>query len=107
MILAGVLLIIGELLWGVNVYAIFIPGIIFYFGSTLIWPNAFAAAFTPFGNIAGYAAALYTFMPTIGGGLFGGLASHVPDENQIPLALIFIIASALALLVYEVQLRKS
>lgn len=102
MILAGVLMFMGKLLIGINVWVIMIPIVLFYFGSTFIWPNAFASAFTPFGHIAGYAGALYGFMQISGGAVISGLISYLPDTNQIPLALVFIGASALSWLVYEV-----
>lgn len=72
----------------------------------MIWPNAYATAFTPFGKIAGYAGALYGFMQVGGGAVIGGIISHLPAANQIPLALVMLIASLLAWLVYEVVVLR-
>jgi hypothetical protein len=35
--------------------------ILFYFGVSFIGPSAFAGAFGPFGKMAGYAGALYSY----------------------------------------------
>lgn len=71
MILCGILMSLGYVFFGVNIYAIVAPTILFFFSSSFIWPNAFATAFTPFGKIAGYAGALYGFMQISGGGVLG------------------------------------
>lgn len=101
MILSGLLMLIGYWLFGSNVWVIVIPMVLFYFGSTFIWPNAFATAFTPFGQIAGYAGALYGFMQIGGGAAMSALITYLPETNQVPLALVFIFASILAWLIYE------
>lgn len=101
MILSGILMLAGKIIIGINLYVIIIPVILFYFGSSFIWPNAYATAFTPFGQIAGYAGALYGFMQVGGGAALGAITSYLPDANQIPLALVMLIASLLAWLVYE------
>jgi DHA1 family bicyclomycin/chloramphenicol resistance-like MFS transporter/DHA1 family 2-module integral membrane pump EmrD-like MFS transporter len=100
-LIAGILMLIGKFLFGINVWAIIIPIILFYFGSTLIWPNAFAGAFTPFGDIAGYAGALYSFMQLGGGAVIGTVMAYLPAHNQIPLAWVMIICSLLAWFIYE------
>lgn len=107
MITAGLCMLIAYLLWGMNVYAVTIPALLFYFGSTFIWPNAFAVAFSPFGKIAGFAGALYGFMQICGGAAIGSLLSFLPDDNQLPLGLVMIGASFLALLNYEMVVRPN
>ena len=96
MFLAGSLMMILKFIYGINVVVIVIPMILFYFGSTLIWPSVFAGAFAPFGKIAGYAASLYSFMQLGGGAVISALASYLPDNDQIPLAFIFIVCSTLS-----------
>lgn len=39
-LLAGFVLFAGYWFVGVNIWAIALPAFLFYFGSTLIWPNA-------------------------------------------------------------------
>ncbi len=101
MILSGLLMLLGYYIYGMNVWAIVVPVIIFYFGSTFIWPNAFAVAFTPFGKIAGYAGGLYSFMQLGGGALLGSLISYLPSNNQMPLALVMTICSIASWMIYE------
>jgi len=101
MFVAGAMLLILKLAIGVTVIAIVPPVILFFFGTTLIWPNTFAGAITPFGHIAGYAGATYAAMQIGGGALLGTIAAHIPDSNQIPLALIFLVMPVLAWIVYR------
>lgn len=107
MILSGVLMLAGYWFFGINIWAIVMPAILFYFGSTFIWPNAFATAFTPFGQIAGYAGALYGFMQISGGAIMGALMAYLPNGNQVILALVFVVASFLSWGVYECVLMAN
>lgn len=101
MILSGLLMLLGYYFVGINLWAIVIPIILFYFGSTFIWPNAFAMAFTPFGQIAGYAGALYGFMQIGGGAVIGTLTTYLPHSNQLSLSLVMLFASLVAWLFFE------
>jgi len=101
MLLSGIFMWLGYRYFGVNLYSIVIPVILFYFGTTLLWPNAYAIAFTPFGHIAGYAGALYGFMQLCGGAVISSLVSYLPSDNQRPLALIIIITSMMGWIVFE------
>jgi DHA1 family bicyclomycin/chloramphenicol resistance-like MFS transporter/DHA1 family 2-module integral membrane pump EmrD-like MFS transporter len=101
MLLAGLLMLMGNSIFGLEFYAIILPALLFYFGSTFIWPNAFATAFTPFGHIAGYTGALYGFMQICGAAVVGGIVSYLPTMNQLPLALVLLGASAGAWRIYE------
>lgn len=104
MILSGIMMLIGYFLFGINVYAIVTPILVFYFGSTFLWPNAFATAFSPFGKVAGYAGALYGFMQVFGASVMGGVISYLPDKNQLTLAIVIISASFLAWVTYELAI---
>lgn len=107
MIAAGFLMLVGKWIWGMTAAAIAGPAILFYFGSSFIWPNAFATAFTPFGKIAGYAGALYGFMQLGGGAVLGGLVSYLPESSQIPLACVMLFASIFAWVFYEKLVPKT
>jgi DHA1 family bicyclomycin/chloramphenicol resistance-like MFS transporter/DHA1 family 2-module integral membrane pump EmrD-like MFS transporter len=109
MILSGLVMFFGWLVYSINIWVIAGPIFLFYFGATFIWPNAFAVAFTPFGHIAGYAGALYGFMQVGGASALSGLLAYLPDENQSIFALIIIIASSSAWALYEVvnKMNKS
>lgn len=101
MIAAGIALFLGYYILGINLWAIMIPIFIFYFGSTLIWPNAFATAFTPFGEIAGYAGSLYGFMQLVGGAIMGSIAAHLPETDQRLLALLMVMTASFSLFIYQ------
>ncbi len=105
MLSAGVLMILLKLLCGVTLFSIIVPMFLFFFGVTLIWPSAFAGAFAPFGKIAGYAGSLYSFMQIGGSAVLGTLSSCLPTTSQIPLAFIFLSASAAAWIVFEWVVR--
>lgn len=107
MIASGLLMLALYFIWGMNAYVVIIPALLFYFGSTFIWPNAFAIAFSPFGKIAGFVGALYGFMQLSGGGVIGSLLAFLPDEDQLPLSLVMVTASCLALLNYEIIVRPN
>lgn len=107
MLIAGLLMLLGQLFIGMNAWAIFVPAMLFFIGSTFIYPNASATAMTPFGKLAGYAGALYSFMQVAGAAFFGALISHLPDINQLPLAVAFIVAAILCLLIYEGMVHRN
>lgn len=107
MFLAGILMLISAMIFKMNAYIIVIPMMFFYFGVTFIWPSAFAGAFGPFGKMAGYAGALYGFMQISGAAVIGMMVSYLPHENQIPLALVFILASMTAWTVFEKIVNKA
>lgn len=100
-ILSGFSMLIIYMLLDVDFWGIIIPMMFFAFGATFIFPNAFAVSFTPFGDRAGYAAAIYGSMQIGGGALIGMLISYLPDENQLYLAATILLCSSLAWLLYE------
>ena len=107
MLIAGLMMLINKLLFGIDVWVIVIPMIVFYFGVTFVWPSAFAGAFAPFGKMAGYAGAVYGFMQISGAAAIGTLVSYLPDNNQIPLAAVFIGSSIFAWIIFEKFVRKN
>lgn len=100
MIIAGFCMATAYFITGLNVWSIMIPVILFYFGSTFIWPNAFAMAFTPFGHIAGYAGAMYGFMQICGGAAMAGIIPCLAN-NPLIFSLIMVASSGLAWIIYE------
>lgn len=96
MILSGIGLLTFQTLIGSNIIAITAMVTIMYFGATLIWPNLFAKAFTPFGHMAGYAGALYSCFQLGGGAILASLLAHLPNQNSYALAACFIITPIIA-----------
>lgn len=101
MLVSGAILLIGGLFFKMTVVLVFAPIVLFNFGSTFIWPNTFATAFSPFGDVAGYAGALYGFMQICGGAVLGSLIAKIPETNQLPLALVILASVMAAWVVYE------
>lgn len=100
-LLSGVAMLLGKYLLGFNVLALMIPIVILFFGVTFIWPNLFARAFTPYGDIAGYAGSLYGFMQVIGWAAVSTIITILPADDQGVFAIMIIICASLAWLVYE------
>ncbi len=101
MVTSGMLMLVASALFELSVWSVALPIFLFYYGSTFIWPNAFALAFTPFGHIAGYAGALYGAMQIGGGAVITGLISLLPDSNQITLGLTIVLTTIIAWIVLE------
>jgi len=101
MIIAILLLLIGTLLVGTNLYVIILSIILFYFGSTFIWSNANAIVFTPFAEIAGFVGALYSFSQICGGAVCAAIMTHLSYTCPIPLGILMLGASILAWLSFE------
>lgn len=106
-IFAGILMLGLYYVYSINIYALVIPVIIFYFGISMIWPNAFAGAFANVAEIAGYAGAVYGFILMAGGATMGSLMSKLPDQNQLPLALVMTISPIISWLLLRAFVGKS
>ena len=106
MIFSGLSMLISKYIIGINVYDIIIPAAIFIFGTSLIFSNAIAAAFTPFGHIAGYAGALYSCIQLLGGVVFTACLSHVNTSSQLPMAWLFILSGGLAMLAHQSIIKQ-
>lgn len=102
MICSGLIMLLGYYATGVNIWSIMIPVVLLFFGSSFIWPNAFAIAFTPFGKIAGHAGALYGAMQVFGAAIFAAATSYSSEDNQLILGLIIFVSSILSWIAYEV-----
>lgn len=98
---AGASMLLSYLAFGVCFWALLIPMMMFACGATFVFPNAFAASFAPFGDRAGYAAAIYGSMQIGGAALFGFIISFLPDENQLYMSMIMFSACLSAWLLFE------
>lgn len=105
-LISGILLTITQLIFGITFWSIAIPIVLLYFGSSFIWPNAFSIAFSPFGNIAGYASAVYSFIQLSGGAIIGSLVTRLPSHTATPLAIVIIVAAVIALVIQHVKIVR-
>lgn len=101
MICAATLLMIGTLFFPLSPLLILTPMFFFLFGATFIWPNAFVGAFMPFGHIAGYAGALYSFMQLGGGAFIGWLCSFLPTHSPLALSIVLIVLPGFCLFFFH------
>lgn len=101
MLLGGVLLFLGHFVYALEFWSIVVPAAIFFYGSSFIWPNAFATAFAPFGHMAGYAGALYGTTQVCGGAVLASVFSYLPDDNQLIFSVVITFAAIFSWLLYE------
>ena len=87
--------------------AVVIPMMGFVLGTSLVLPNAFAAALTPFSRMAGTAGALYGALQTFGSFIITAIAACFHVRNQTMLALILVATTVLALSVYYYGERRN
>ncbi len=106
MVVAGILMAGGYYLWGIDVYTVLIPAVVFIFGSTLTFANAFSNAFANIGHIAGYGGGLYSTIQLIGGAVFSAILSHLSTTNQLPMAWLFVASAMLSWVVYKAVVPK-
>ncbi|MDP1835310.1 MAG: multidrug effflux MFS transporter [Chlamydiales bacterium] len=102
---AGIMMLLAHWVVGVSALFIIIPVLMFYLGSTFIFANTFAGAFAKVGKIAGFAGALYGALQIAGASVLGAVVSYLPDNNQVPLACVYIFCTAAAWIVYKTVVR--
>ena len=106
MFIAGVILLVTHLWFGITVMDIVIPVMLFIFAASFIFPNVFAGAFHSIGHIAGYGGALYSSIQLAGGMLFSAVLSHLSSSSSVPLAWTFMLSGGLSWGFYRVLLRE-
>jgi DHA1 family bicyclomycin/chloramphenicol resistance-like MFS transporter/DHA1 family 2-module integral membrane pump EmrD-like MFS transporter len=104
---SGISLFFCQYLYGASAFAILACIFIFLFGVTLVWPNAFAGAFEPFGSIAGYASGLYSCMQLGGGAVVSWLSTLLPTNSPYTLPSVFILSSLTAWLTLQLLVKKA
>ena len=98
--LAGVLLILLYFVFGFSILGIVLPIMLFYTGTSFLFPNTVAGAFKHVAHIAGVAGSLYAFLQQLGGTIFSGIMAHMPSSTPIPLAVFFIGVSLVSFVLY-------
>lgn len=101
MLVGGVLLLLSHFIFALEFWSFVIPTAILFYGSSFIWPNAFATAFAPFGHMAGYAGALYGTTQVGGGAVLASVFSYLPDDNQFIFSVVTTFAAIFSWLLYE------
>jgi Bcr/CflA subfamily drug resistance transporter len=99
-LVAGLLMLLADHIFGVNLWSVILPIMLFYFGSMYIYPNAFARSFKPFAHIAGVAGALYSGFQLLGAAIFSAVMAHLPSSTPDPLALVFLLVAVVSFILF-------
>jgi Bcr/CflA subfamily drug resistance transporter len=105
-LLSGLILLLSETFFGLSMVSVVIALFILNFAVGFVWVNAFSAAMTPFGHIAGYAATLYAFIQYSGAALISSGLAYFPDHSARPLALVWIVVSMMGLFILKFATAK-
>jgi Bcr/CflA subfamily drug resistance transporter len=99
-IFSGLILMLSSWAFGPVASLILISVFCFYIGSSLIFANTNATAFSPFGDIAGTAAGLYAFIQLSGGAAMSYLIATINESGSLFLGIIFFLSGASAWIVF-------
>lgn len=97
MLAGGVLMLLLALSGHISRFTIMLPVSIFSFGAGLTFGNAFAGAMYHFPKMAGSSGALFGCLQIFGGSLVSALMAILPENDQIPLAIVFTFLGLLSL----------
>lgn len=108
MLLGSSIMLLLSLLGYLNVACIVCPFILFTIGTGLIFANAMVAAFSTLHSKSGIAGAAYTCIQISGTFGISILVAHLPQANQLPLALLLtgLALSAFLLNLYHLHKKK-
>ena len=98
LLLSGAAMVSAYYTLGISLFAIIIPGCIYFFGCGVIFPTSTTKALEEFPNIAGTAGALLGGTQNLGAGILTALAALIPLNSQLPLAVILSALAAWALI---------
>lgn len=105
-LLSGLLMAIPKFFGYLNSFVILIPAMLLLFSGSLVFPNTSAGVFHPFPKIAGIASAIFYSTRMLGGAIFSGILAFMPHQNQLPMALAFIISAMLALIIIYLTIGR-
>ena len=77
------------------------------FGVSMVFPNTSAGVFQPFPEIAGITSAIFYSTRVLSGSIFSFLVAVMPSKSQLPMGLVFIFCSLLALIIFRITSSKS
>lgn len=107
MMAAASLMLLLGLLGFANVWVVVIPMMFFVMGTTIVFSNSFAGAFSPFPHAAGIVGALYASLQMFISALFSGLGAILPHHSQVPMALAMLTIAIVLMLNQKYILKLS
>lgn len=106
-ILSSVAMLAAYFIGYFNIFVILIPAMLYLFGGDFISTNAYAGAMSSLKAKAGTATALYTSLQLLLAGIVGFIIAYLPDQNQLPIALIFFLIAAILFFIIRFVLWNS
>ena len=105
-IFTGFALMTCSIVFGPQISVILVSAFGLYLGISFIFANTNAAAFSPFGDIAGTASGLYAFMQLSGGAAMSYLIASMNESGSFFLGLLFCLSASSAWLVFFLLAQK-
>lgn len=99
-LLSGITMLALKLLGYINTFVIIGPILLLLFGASLVFPNSSAGVFHPFPKIAGTASAVFYSTRVLAGSIFSGILALMPNHNQLPMAITFILSAVMAIAIF-------
>lgn len=100
--LSGVLMLIPGLFGIFSIPSVMLPMFLYTFGMSGTFANTFAGAMQPFLKLAGSAGALYGCIQTLGGVAATLITAFLPDQSQVPLAIILLVVGILSYILQRI-----
>ncbi len=106
-IFSGLILILTSLLFDPIALALLISAFSFFVGASLVFSNTNATALSPFGDIAGTASGLYSFIQLSGGATMSYLIASINESGSLLLGVIFFLSGSSALLTFFLMTKQT
>lgn len=96
--IAAAILILGLAFLGYfTPWVVIAPIMLYLFGSSVVFANAFTIALSSIDEAKGMAVSLYGFVQMFGGAAFSSYFAHILDVSQVPLGVGLLVASLMAM----------
>ncbi|MCF6765613.1 multidrug effflux MFS transporter [Thiotrichales bacterium 19S3-7] len=105
MLISGLMLMLLYFINALNVFSIILMIIIYVVGTGFIYANAYAQAFSPFGHIIGFAAAMYGMLQTSLGGLSSFIVAIIPHYNALIIGIMFTVLAVISLITLSMVVK--
>lgn len=107
MLFLGIYLFTGYFLFGLNLAAILVPILLFFFSEGFVFVNCFSLAFADEGKNSGVATSIYSAIQTAGAVILGSISAHTHETNQLLQAVIIIAVAIISLILCNIVYRKT
>ena len=105
--LASIIMLALNYLGYMNAFSVVGPVMIVFFGTPLIFANSFAGAIKSFTKISGLASAIFSASRMLGGALGSWIIAIANVDNQIPMALAFLVCAIMGWFAHSLVLQHN